>query len=124
MKQSFGIFVMTDAHRQIKIWLLQKKKTFRDLSEATDLTQTTIHNLLSGRTANQKSKQTLTNACGLQLWSDIPVTAKFITMPVGREIECATREEAAKDASEFGDFVKVVGRYIRWIKPMPAKLLS
>ncbi|MGB9473803.1 MAG: hypothetical protein WCE87_01910, partial [Candidatus Udaeobacter sp.] len=61
--------------------------TFRDLCTATGLKQTTVSNTLSARTANRRTRQVITNFCGIQLWDDVSVTERYIAVPSGASIE-------------------------------------
>jgi transcriptional regulator with XRE-family HTH domain len=85
---------MTSAHRTVKILLLQKEMTFSDLAAASGLTQTTIHNTLSGRTGSQKARQAITNALLFQIWPDIQVTRRPIIFGPDVEIDSPTEAEA------------------------------
>jgi hypothetical protein len=77
---------MTEARRKTKIWLLQKDKTFADLAPMCRLAEATIHNVLDGY-GSTKSKRAITNALGIQVWHDVPVTERYVTVRPGIAIE-------------------------------------
>src|SRR5215469_11921924 len=77
---------MTKARRKAKIWLLQQEKTLADIASMAGFAEATIHNALDGR-ASAKTKQAITNSLGIELWDDVPVTKRFITIPPGVSIE-------------------------------------
>ncbi len=108
---------MTDARRKVKIALLEQNRTFNHLVAATKLSPSTIHNILDGRTKGRKSKQSVTNALRVQVWPDVPVTERSLTLPTGTEIECETVEQAIEGAHELGSNVTVKGKSMRFTLP-------
>jgi hypothetical protein len=96
--------------------------TFDDLAVATGLTQTTIHNTLSGRTSSDKAKLAITNAFGAEIFEGIKVTTRRITLPAGLEIDLDTEAEAIAAEKEFAGFIKRKRTKISFIKPTPAMI--
>lgn len=92
---------MTDARRKAKIWLLKQKKTFADLASMAGVVEATIHNALNGR-GSTKAKQSITNAVAVQLWDDIPVTERCISVAPGLSIEFPDVQLARECANEVG----------------------
>lgn len=106
---------MTPAHRTVKILLLQKAMTFADLAAATELTQTTIHNTLSGRTSSRKAKQAITNVLQAVIFPDVHPRPPF-TFRAGTEMEYLTKEEAQNGAAILGDRVEIRGNVLTFVK--------
>jgi len=88
---------MTDARRKTKIILLQQSMTLSQLAHDSGLAEATIHNVLDGRSASPKSRQAITNALQAQIWDDVPVTARYVTIPKGTQI-VFEGAEVAQDA--------------------------
>jgi len=91
---------MTKARRKAKIWLLQQEKTFADIASMSGFAEATIHNALDGR-GSAKTKQAITNALGIQLWDDVPVTERYITVRPGVSIEFPDVELARDWSNEL-----------------------
>jgi len=108
---------MTEARRKAKIWLLQQKKTFADIASMSGFAKATIHNALDGR-GSAKTKQAITNALGTQLWDDLPVTERCITVRPGVSIEFPDVEMARKWSNEVsGNIAMQCGRTLTSAKP-------
>lgn len=110
---------MTAAHKKAKITLIEQGRTFRDLSITTGLAQTVISNTLSGRTANRRTQQAITNALGVQLWDDIQVTERLVTLPPGTEMDFPTSKAARAGAEELSPgVVRRTGKVLTFIQPV------
>ena len=110
---------MTDAHKKAKKLMIDRGLTFRDMCKATGLKQTTVSNTLSGRTANDLTRQIITNFCGVRLWPNVPVTQRFVTIPAGTEMEYASEKEARECAAEelAAGIATQKGRIITIVRP-------
>ena len=108
---------MTDARRKVKIWLLQRKKTFADIASISGLAEATIHNALDGR-GSAKSKQAITNAVGIQLWDDVAVTERFIAVQPGVSIEFLEARLAREWSNELSPGTAMqCGQTLTFVKP-------
>jgi len=108
---------MTKARRKAKIWLLQQEKTFADIASMSGFAEATIHNALDGR-GSAKTKQAITNALGIQLWDDVPVTERYITVRPGVSIEFPDVELARDWSNELSGVTALQrGRTLTFAKP-------
>jgi lambda repressor-like predicted transcriptional regulator len=114
---------MTPAHKKAKITLIEQGRTFRDLSNTTGLAQTVISNTLSGRTANRRTRRAITNALGVQLWDDVPVTERLFTFPPGTEIEFPSENAARDGVREFPPGVaRRTGIILTFVQPVTIEI--
>lgn len=106
-----------EACKRAKIHLIERGLTLRDLCSATGLKQTTVSNTLSGRTANYRTRQTITNYCGIQLWDDLPVSERYIRVLPGLSIEFPNVELAREWSNELsGNTAMQRGRTLTFAK--------
>lgn len=111
---------MTDAKRKAKILLLEQNKTFADVAKDAGLALATVHNVLDGRKSSRKSKEAITNALGVQIFEDVPVTEKWFTwLPGEIEIGSPTVADAIASVRQFPKgTVRRRGRVVYVVKPI------
>jgi hypothetical protein len=111
---------MDEVTRKIKITMLEKRISIDDLVRATGLRKGSVNNLIRGQADSRAAREKITNFCGVQLWPDIPVTERRVTLPAGLEIEFDTEREAISAEEEFHGFIRRSGRKLSFIKPTSA----
>jgi hypothetical protein len=114
---------MTKARRKAKIWLLQQEKTFAEIASISGFAEATIHNALDGG-GSAKTKQAITNALGIQLWDDVHVTERYITVQPGVSIEFPDVELARDLSNQLSGRTAIQrGRTLTFDKPCKLAIL-
>ena len=98
--------------------LRQRGLTTKQLGEAVGLNPRTIHNVACGSSKSRAARQKIANYLGTSPWNDIEVTQRFVTFPVGTEIEYKTAKEARECAADelAAGIVTRRGRVVTFVK--------
>ncbi len=115
---------MTESKRRAKIALLQNNMTFADLARASGLALATVHNILDSKTSSRRSRQAITNALGVQIFADVPVTERGFVLRVGTIVHWPWEGETAEFLAEIGEGngVEIRPNYVKIIKETSFKL--
>jgi len=99
--------------------LAERKISMPALAAELGLSVRTVHNIACGNCTSRTARQKITNLLGLQLWPDVPVTARYFTYRAGTAIEFVNSPRLAKfHEAECGDRVRREGNTITFLMPV------
>jgi hypothetical protein len=111
--------ILREARRRIRVWLASHGWHFTDLAALSGLGETTIYDVLSGRSSSTRSRQILTNAIGEEIFPGMMPTEQRVTFPAGTETDFADDESAAAFTAGFASYVERVSeRKFIFIRPL------
>jgi transcriptional regulator with XRE-family HTH domain len=104
----FYLIVITGERQKVKRWLRENHMTLKELARRGGITPTTIWNLLTGLSQNAESRQKLTDAIGITVWSGTTPRPRLVLVKndpsaLDIAIETAKRSGAAGVQVEIVD---------------------
>jgi hypothetical protein len=103
----------SEAEKRLRIALLDKGITIERLANDVGLTTGTIRNIIAGGCCGDATRQRITNALGVQIWPNVPVTERGLNLEAGIIVVFPTPNMANEFAAEIHNAAEHRGRHVR-----------